>query len=275
MGPHLGITAWLRVPYKYLNTIASLPGKAVPTGYNAMETMEISYRLGFPDGSWREFDLALDPGSMELIAAFPTRLPSWTNLDFHQCPHCPLSVAANPFCPLAGRLAAIVESLRDVVSHDAVELEVVTPERRTTQATTAQRAVSSLMGLVMPVSGCPRTAWLRPMARFHLPLASEEETIFRTVSTYLLGQYFRKQSGVEFDLELTGLERNYDDLQTLNTAIAERLRAAGRTDLGVNALVILDLYSSTLPLVIEETLQEIRYLFAPYLDGMVGRIQHP
>ena len=30
---------------------------------------------------------------------------------------------------------------------------------------------------------------LKPMVRFHLPFATVEETVFRSVSTYLLSQY--------------------------------------------------------------------------------------
>jgi hypothetical protein len=34
---------------------------------------------------------------------------------------------------------------------------------------------------------------VKPMARFHLPLASEEETIYRATTMYLLAQYFLRE----------------------------------------------------------------------------------
>ena len=55
--------------------------------------------------------------------------------------------------------------------------------------------VFSLIGIYMVTSGCPIMDKLRPMARFHLPFASTEETIYRAISTYLLGQYFLEQKG--------------------------------------------------------------------------------
>ena len=64
------------------------------------------------------------------------------------------------------------------------------------------------------------------MARFHLPLANEQETIFRSVSTYLLSQYFQVKEGKQADMELSGLVDIYRQLQTINTALAARVRAA-------------------------------------------------
>ena len=123
-----------------------------------------------------------------------------------------------------------------------------------------------MMGLVIATSGCPHAAFFKPMARFHLPLASKEETIFRATSMYLLAQYFLNQSGKSADLELKELSMIYDNMQVVNLAIAERLRAATITDSSINAIVILDNYAKSLPFAIEKSLQDIRYLFASYFS---------
>ena len=44
------------------------------------------------------------------------------------------------------------------------------------------------------------------MARFHLPLASSAETIYRSVSMYFMAQYFLAKEGKEPDLELEGID---------------------------------------------------------------------
>ena len=103
------------------------------------------------------------------------------------------------------------------------------------------------------------------MARFHLPFATEEETIYRSTSMYLLAQYFLKKDDQTVDLEFKKLSKIYNNIQIVNTAIAERLRAATETDSAVNAVILLDMYAQTLPCVIEESLDEIRYLFSPFL----------
>jgi uncharacterized protein (DUF2236 family) len=140
-------------------------------------------------------------------------------------------------------------------------MEVTTPERMVTKNTTAQRAVSSLMGLVMATSGCPHMAFLKPMARYHLPFATQEETIFRAVSTYLLEQYFRHKQGLSTDLELENLKEIYAEIRIVNNAIASRLRTVSVQDSAVNAVVQLDMFAQILPYSIEDSLEDLRYLF--------------
>jgi hypothetical protein len=82
---------------------------------------------------------------------------------------------------------------------------------------------------------------------------------------YLLAQYFLKKAGRTADLELEGLTRIYDNMQIINIAIVERLRAATKTDSSINAIVILDNFAKSLPYAIEKSLEDIRYLFSPYL----------
>jgi len=235
-----------------------------------MKEFTIHYNFKFPDGSEEGFQLRLDPETLEVIGDIPDPTPAWTKLDFHQCPNCPLHVEAHPECPLALRLVSLVQRFDGVLSHDRVDLEVITEERTITQKTTAQRGIGSLMGVVIAASGCPHTAFLRPMARFHLPLASNEETVYRATSMYLLAQYFAKKEGARADLELDGLSRIYDNLQVINVAIAERLRAATTTDSSVNAIVVLDVYAKTVEMVIGRSLERIRYLFAPYFQSPPG-----
>ncbi len=231
-----------------------------------MSELHFQYRFCFADGRYEQVDIALDKVTLSPLAAEPQDLPEWTRLDFHQCPNCPLSLAESSHCPLAAQLTRLIPVWKNVLSHEEVDIEVVTAERMVTRHTTAQRTISSLMGLVTATSGCPRTEYLKPLARFHLPLASEEETIFRASSMYLLAQYFRSKQGLEADLDLQGLTRLYRELHEVNLAMAQRLRAATSTDAAANAVVLLDLFAKSLPYAIEESLEEIRYLFLPYFD---------
>jgi hypothetical protein len=193
-------------------------------------------------------------------------LPSWTALEIHQCPNCPLDKARHPHCPVASNLVDLVELSDGLQSYAEVSLTVTVPERQIVATTTVQRAVSSLLGLVMATSPCPRTQPLRPMARFHLPLASEEETLYRSTSMYLLAQYFLSLTGRVPDIELRGLHEIYKNLQVVNAAMAERLRYINSTDGAVNSIVLLDLLAKALPYSLDESLEDIRYLFASYLE---------
>ena len=241
-----------------------------------MGTIKIRYSFTLPEGVREIFDLQFDAERLELVGNTPDILPSWTKLDFHQCPNCPLTPDVYPHCPLAAHLVNIVERCEGLFSYSEIQVDVMTAERFITQDTTVQRGMSSLMGLVMATSGCPHMAFFKPMARFHLPFASAEETVYRATSMYLLAQYFLKREGLPADLDLAGLRGIYQAIELVNIAVAKRLRAATEADSAVNAIILLDIYTKAIPVVIEEYLEEIRYLFAPYArEVLKGRPTKP
>ncbi len=230
-----------------------------------MNNVVIEYRFRLSDDKTEEFRVELDPAKLNLVAEVPENPPAWTELDFHQCPNCPLDKDSHRYCPLALSIVDIVEHFDHVLSYDSIHLDVLTEDRHISQQTSAQMGLSSLMGLLIATSGCPHTEYFKPMARFHLPLASRDETIYRAVSTYLLAQYFIHREGGEADFKLEGLKRIYDNIQEVNYSVAERLRAASKADSPVNAIVILDTYAKAIPFVIEDSLEYIKYLFDPYI----------
>lgn len=232
-----------------------------------MSTYQIQYRITLPDGKVEVFDLNFDSQTIDLLNNIPEKLPAWTKLEFEQCSHCPLKPDDSPHCPLAANLVNIINHFDGLMSYQNLQLDVVTTNRTISKKTTAQEALSAMMGLVIPATGCPHTAYFKPMARFHLPLAGADETIYRATSMYLLAQYFLKKQGKVPDLDFKGLKKIYQNMQILNASIAERLRAASKTDSSVNALVLLDMFTMVLPIAIEESLEEIGYLFKPYLQS--------
>jgi hypothetical protein len=236
-----------------------------------MGTMTIRYYFTLPEGVREVFNLQLDAQGLELVGTMPEAMPSWTKLDFHQCPNCPLTPDTHPHCPLAAHLVDIVERFEGLVSYSEIQVDVMTAERFVTQETTVQRGMSSLMGLVMATSGCPHMAFFKPMARFHLPFASAEETVYRATSMYLLAQYFLHKEGHHADLALTGLREIYNNIEVVNVSVAKRLRTATEADSAINAIILLDIYTKAIPVVIEESLEDIRYLFAPFFREAVKK----
>jgi hypothetical protein len=106
---------------------------------------------------------------------------------------------------------------------------------------------------------------MRPMARFHLPLASEEETVFRVAGMYLVAQYFLTHNGKKGQFAFDGLISIYEDFHILNKAIASRLQYATDSDSSKNAITLLDMYSSLVPMLLEDQLAEIRGFFTAFL----------
>jgi hypothetical protein len=230
-------------------------------------TIRYCFKVGDgPDTVAEVIDMQLDAKNLELQGNIPQVLPDWAKLDFYQCSNCPLDVREHPYCPMAANLVNIVKRFDSLLSYNETHLIVTTKERTISQLTTIQRGVGSLMGLVIATCGCPHSVFFKPMARFHLPLANNQETIYRAASMYLLAQYFLRKKGKPVDLNLKGLEEIYANIQVVNYTIAERLRAATKTDSVLNALVELDIYAQTLSLVIEDSLEDIRFLFDSYLN---------
>lgn len=229
--------------------------------------VHIRYTFTLADDSREQFDLELDPATLTLRNHDDASTPGWTALSFHQCCHCPYTEAAQPFCPAAANLVPLLQRLDHLASYEKTTLEVVTMERCVTQQTTAQRAIGSLMGLMIAASHCPHTHFFKPMARFHLPLASEDETIYRATANFMLAQYLRKGDNPSPDCNLEGLNTIYRNMQIVNRAMAARLRATAQTDSSINAIILLDMYAKSVPYVIRRDLEELRPLFAPYLES--------
>jgi hypothetical protein len=218
----------------------------------------ISYRFDLPDGSQKSLDFSFDPRDFRLSNAPPANPPFWAELKFNQCANCPLSAADHPHCPAALQMAWAIEPLKALVSFDTVGVTVTQPERTIHAETSVQQAMSSVLGLIMATSGCPWTDRLRPMARFHLPFASEIETVYRSVCMFLLA---RELTGAGSTRGFAQLEELYENLHVVNRDMSRRLGAATRADPARNAMALLDAYTTLLPAALENSLEELKPLF--------------
>lgn len=231
-----------------------------------MESVNILYRIALNDKLTEEFDYEMDAKTFEIISGpKEDQLPPWTELGFKQCSNCPLKPEDHPHCPMAVQLHHIVGRFHQTRSIDEVKLEVVTEQRTVTKTTALQNAISSMLGLVFPISGCPKTEGMKPLARFHVPMASEEETVFNVAGMYLLAQYFVNLKNKNGVLSFDGLIKIYDDLHIVNKAVASRLQAVTSSDSVKNAITLLDMYSSLIPMLLQDQLVEIRQFFNAYL----------
>ena len=228
------------------------------------EIVQYQYIFKFDDDqSVLEYEININPKTSTLANPLPEILPAWTELEFCRCPNCPLDSKQHKACPAAVNIAVIVDNCNTIISHKAVELHVVSSKRTVTAKTTVQRALSSLLGLLLATSDCPRTRFFKPMAYFHLPLASQDETIFRAISTYFLAKYFHGMKTEPFDLD--ALYEIYTNMQMVNEHLIKRLRTCTSGDATKNAVVLLHLLSCVLPMSLEESLDNLRPLFKDLL----------
>ncbi len=224
----------------------------------------ISYVFTMADGRSFHFEVHPDRPS----SSPPDRLAGaeWTHLDFHQCPDCPLDATQHRHCPAAVDVQAIATVFSDIISYERTRVEVTTPERTFLKLTDVQTGLRGLLGLVMATSGCPVLSKLKGLAHYHLPFATVEETTFRTVSLYLLRQYFVHRDGGAPDLELRGLLAFYEQLQELNRAFQKRLSAASERDANLNAINSLFSLSAVVAIALEEKLESLRAELLPHGD---------
>ncbi len=221
----------------------------------------IRYRFDLPDGSHEVFDFWFREPDFRLVNPPPAETPFWAELTFNQCANCPLNAAEQARCPPAAQMVGALDKLNTLVSFDTVGVTVVQAERTVYAQVSAQDALSSVLGLIMATAGCPWTDLLRPMARFHLPFANEAETIYRTVTMFLLA----RELGCSNDAGgFDTLEALYGNLHIVNRDMSRRLGAATRTDPARNAIAMLDAYTLLLPAAIAGSLEELKPLFAAW-----------
>lgn len=229
------------------------------------DVFSIVYEFTLPDGDQERFDLSIDAHTIELISPRSDRQPFWTQLEFEQCPHCPFSPETHPHCPVALNLVPAIACFDHLMSFEEVTVNVISDKRNVVQKTSAQEGIGSLMGLLIASSSCPLTHFFKPMARFHLPFANRDETMWRATATYLMAKYFTRKGLNNEDLTLTELTKIYNDVARLNDAVVQRLRAATNRDSAVNALVHLDVFAKFFSPPLEDSLAQLKASFEPFL----------
>lgn len=225
------------------------------------ELIRYSYNFQFDDGSVKVFELLLDPRSLELRSGHNPTKPEWAKLKFHQCENCPLGDDVE-YCPVAINLATLIEEFKFNHSTDNAFVVVDGPDRSYVKEATVQKGLSSIMGIVMVTSNCPILDKLRPMVRFHLPFASSLETIYRSVSMYLVSQYLEMKKGGSPDWSLEKLVEIYKEVSKVNKGMWNRLSNAAKLDANVNALIILNSFGDALRHSVKTGLDEIAKIFS-------------
>ena len=223
---------------------------------------QFHYQFQFTNGQIKDYRIALDPETLSLIpAASVAEPPEWVRLSYRQCKGCPLQTNTYAFCPIAVNIMELVESFKSVFSYHDCTVVCETSERTYSKKTSVMEGLSAIFGVIMATSDCPVMEFLKPMARFHLPFATIEETTVRTASMYLLALYFKykDQSGMRFDFK--NLENHYSKVQLVNEGLLDRINSASSEDADKNAIVTLHSLSQFLSMEIDYSLSGLEYIF--------------
>ena len=74
-----------------------------------MNHLDFKYNFKLTGGSEENFDFIVNAETLRLVVDTPKDPPSWINIEYHQCPNCPLDSESTAHCPLAVNIAPIVE----------------------------------------------------------------------------------------------------------------------------------------------------------------------
>ena len=211
--------------------------------------INITYHFKFPKTGedTLTYHLGLDEDTFQFIPLEKNLSPTskWANLDFHQCKNCPLKKEQSPTCPVASNLFSLVYYFHTYPSYKQSMIFIETADRSYAKNASIQEGLYSIFGIIMATSGCQHLNFLRPMARFHLPFASAEETIFRAAAFFLLGDYLKNKGS---NVSLEKLKEKYQQVQIVNQGILQRIRNITKADADLNALVILDNFAQMISL---------------------------
>ena len=222
------------------------------------------YIFNLDDGRRYKFNVSLDTTTMRVTPSLKGTPPEWTNLEFHKCDNCPLPCHKKSWCPIAVNVAGMVAGFDGAVTSSSAHVVVVSKERTISRHVPLASGLYPLLGIYMAASGCPVMDRLLPMAYYHLPFSTIDETIYRVMTMYATAQYFRAKKGLTPDWTMEGLRRMYAEIRTVNQCFAGRIRAAAEKDVVINSLVNLDVFAMALS-DITENMGDVRKLFLPYL----------
>lgn len=214
----------------------------------------IAYKLSLENAEPLTFTVDTERLATEENAVPP---PFWTLLSHHQCPNCPLAASAERYCPAAVDIEHIVDTFCHVDSHAEVQVDVQIGDRQHSKRTDVQTALQSLLGLTLATSACPVLSQMKGPGRLHMPFATVEETLFRMVGAYFVGQYLKSQQGETADFTLGSLSRMYAEVQTVNRYLKLRLDDAVSRDANTNAVVSLMSVAMLVSFSLDQQLSEL------------------
>ncbi|PXX91703.1 hypothetical protein DIT71_07475 [Marinobacter vulgaris] len=213
--------------------------------------MNVTYQFTFADGRSGDFKVTDQPTTAS------GSLPAWTRLEHCQCSNCPLKPSESPQCPAAVEILPVVNAFQAEDAYQKVSVVVTDDHRTYSKSTTLEEALRSLLGLKMATSGCPVLSELKSMAVHHLPFASNDEFIMRSVSHYLLQQYMVKRNHREPDWDLKGLVERNQRLQLVNQALWQRIHAVCKGDSNLKALLNFFSMASSVSFSLESQLRKL------------------
>ena len=164
-------------------------------------------------------------------------------------------------------MVGVIEFFADVISHEAADVEVTTETRKYSARVNITHAVGSLIGIFMAAGGCPIMDRLKPMVLTHLPFQTTEESVYRSISMYLMAQYFRYKNGFSADWNLEKFWDFWEAVNLVNQSFVKRLTSYVDKDVSLNAVVLLNCFATAAKrMVARDRSEDVEQMFEAYLN---------
>ena len=198
--------------------------------------LRVTYSVEKPDGEVVEFAIRLDEHGF--LEGLPADGPAWTHMKTERCANCTVAGVA---CRAALAIVPVVEAFSDIDSLQQVRARACLPNYTAEVEAPVSHVASSIMGLSMAASGCPKMAPFRGMAIFHQPFATIEETVVRAAGFMLLGHWAHGTLADEDPY--APLIDAWQRPEEVNMHISRSLRDHCASDAALNGLVNLDMFA--------------------------------
>ena len=174
----------------------------------------ISYSFIFDPNN--KVDFVIDENGCTSDIFHQESIQDWMKLEFERCDECTIPEGSRETCPATVAIQPVISVSDALYSFD----EVLVIDKRSglnlEALTTTQRAILSLIGLLLGLSECPLYRQFRPVAYFHLPFGDLDHRVFRILGMSLIKQYIRSLDGQTPDWELNNLRKTLKNLHQVN-----------------------------------------------------------
>ena len=161
-------------------------------------------------------------------------LPDWVKLENYQCTICPFTSEKITFCPAAFELQDVIQQCSNCISHERVELSRLDKEGTVTTETDMQRALFAVIGEKVISSACSMLNSRQWSLDYYSILTTPENLFYRSISSYLMRQYFTSPG--RRDPDLKGHLDYLDEVIHIFNNLLQRIRGVSSQDASNNAL---------------------------------------
>ncbi len=192
------------------------------------------YQIKSKTGDQFSFDVQNDRDLNPQELNSRSDLPDWVKLEYHQCPGCPFNSENITFCPAAFEMQDVIHQCSSCISTERVELSRLAEEGTVTTETDMQKALFAVIGEKVISSGCSRLNSRQWSLDYYSILTTPENLFYRSISSYLMRQYFASPG--KCDPDLKGHLDYLDEVIDIFGNLLQRIRGKSSQDASNNAL---------------------------------------